>query len=247
MSAFLTSVRPRWTRVAAALLLAALPAWSVGQAAAAGQAQRVAEPTVTDAGASVEANAVVEEEITVADADAGTVLAARPTVVGDAPGPAAERVDTEDDIFAASVTRPAARCGACVAVADATLDQVRGGYSDAQGLRATFGIERATYINGNLVASGSVNIQDLRNITTAQAETLRSVLSGFNLVQNGPGNVAPAAGTVTAGTLIQNTLSDQTIVNRTVLSATTNSLQFLRAANAQTTLRDALTVPLGPR
>lgn len=249
-----------WRHAVLALLLAALPAWSAAQDAVlatgsaevsvtgrhAGEAAVRSSEATSAAGAEAAVADEAADEIAVPDDDAPTVRAAGP--IPSAVVPAAEAAsEAEANVFALNVAGPSAHCSPCASVPDPTLDQVRGGFSDSQGLVATFGIERATYINGNLVASGSVNIQDLRNITVAQAEQLRSVLSGFNLIQNGPGNTAPAAGTVASGTLIQNTLSDQTIVNRTVLNATTNSLQFVRAANAQTTLRDALTAPLGPR
>lgn len=252
--------RSRLRRGAASLLLllAALPGWGAVQEAPAAPAparpavvvERAGEPALgrlsTGAAdavppAPVQAAADDADEIAVADDDAPTVRAAGVAAAPAAPAAASAEPEAalDGNVFAANVV--------AAAVPDPVLDQVRGGFSDSQGLIATFGITRATYINGVLVAGGSVNIQDLRNITTAQAEQLRSVLSGFNLIQNGPGNVAPAPGTVTTGTLIQNSLNDQTIVNRTVLDASANSLQFIRAANAQTTLRDALTAPLGPR
>ncbi|MGR5342318.1 hypothetical protein ACPV50_20680, partial [Vibrio astriarenae] len=49
------------------------------------------------------------------------------------------------------------------AVSEDQLDDMRGGFDvpSAAGLRIAFGIDRAVYINGDLVASASVNIPDI--------------------------------------------------------------------------------------
>ncbi len=135
------------------------------------------------------------------------------------------------------------------AVEDATLDTMRGGFDDGQGLRASFGIERSTSINGTLVVSQSIQIPDLSRISTQQAAQLHSMLSGVTLISNGPGNAfTPSApGAPGGATIIQNSLDGQTIKSLTVINATTNSLGALQAANAAATLRNALIAPIVSR
>lgn len=132
------------------------------------------------------------------------------------------------------------------AVDEARLDGLRGGFDIAQGLRASFGIERTTTINGALVVSQSIQIADLSRVSADQAAQLQSLLSNVSLIRNGPGNTfAPIAGTVPGGaTVIQNTLDGQAIKSMTVINATTNSLGALQALNAAAALRNALIAPI---
>jgi hypothetical protein len=134
------------------------------------------------------------------------------------------------------------------AVNDTKLDAMRGGFETDAGLRLSFGIERATYINGNLVASSNVHIPDVSKLTAEQAQKLVAAVGTVNLVQNGPRNVFESnQSTQAAATVIQNTLNDQVIKNLTTLDTTTNSLQFLKNINSQSALRDALIAPIGNR
>lgn len=55
------------------------------------------------------------------------------------------------------------------------LDELRGGFEMA-GLQVSFGIERAVYVNGNLVVQTSLMIPDVSRITTEQAARLASAL-----------------------------------------------------------------------
>ena len=131
------------------------------------------------------------------------------------------------------------------AVPEATLDDMRGGFDvpSASGLRISFGIDRAVYINGDLVASASVNIPDVARMTAAQAQQLASVVNTGNLVQNGPNNVAPpevAAGASAAATVIQNSLNNQTLQAITTINAAVNSLPQYRQLNLANVLQGAL-------
>ncbi|MES2227998.1 MAG: hypothetical protein V4540_09525 [Pseudomonadota bacterium] len=127
-----------------------------------------------------------------------------------------------------------------VAVAETSLDRVRGGFS-VNGLNISFGIERAVYINGSLVTSTSMNVTELgqvvagRGLTTLDAGTIA-------LIQNGSGN-SVATGSLsptTIGTVIQNTLDGQKIQNVTVINATANSLGMFRSLNLHSSLRGAV-------
>lgn len=109
-------------------------------------------------------------------------------------------------------------------VADAALDALRGGYVDARGVFASFGIERTTLVGGQVVFSQSVRIADLGRASAGELAALRSMLGGSALLQNGR--------------------DGQTIRNAVVLDATTNTLGILQRHGASNALRDALIAPL---
>lgn len=152
---------------------------------------------------------------------------------------------------APEAARPAPDCpplSPCRALPAEQLDELRGGF-DRGGLQVSFGLERLTYVNDQLVARSAVELPDLRRITPEQAAEFSAEIGRVQLVQNGPGNVfvEPPAGSVLAGTVIQNTLNDQAIRHLTTLNATANSLQFLKNMNLQSVLQEALAAPLGLR
>ncbi|MEM5278210.1 flagellin [Cupriavidus taiwanensis] len=60
-------------------------------------------------------------------------------------------------------------------VAHDKLDDMRGGF-EMPGLQVSFGIERAVYINGDLVVATSINIPDVSRITADQAARLAATL-----------------------------------------------------------------------
>lgn len=131
-----------------------------------------------------------------------------------------------------------------VAIAEAALDGVRGGFDDGTGLRITFGIERAVYINGNLVTTTNFNVADLGKVSGGQAVPVAGEQPnvGLVLIQNGLGNIVhPGVAQAAAGTVIQNTLNDQHINSVTLVNATVNSLQVFRGMNLQSMLRSVVT------
>ena len=132
--------------------------------------------------------------------------------------------------------------GEVVAVRDEQLGDVRGGFTTPDGLKFSFGIERAVYINGNLSASTSLNMTDLGKISGGR--DIGSVVPGsaIAVIQNGPGNVFQG-GPVTAnslGTVIQNTLNNQNIQSVTTINATVNSLGILKSMNEQAAVQRAI-------
>jgi hypothetical protein len=133
------------------------------------------------------------------------------------------------------------------AVTDDRLDSMRGGFEIDSSLTVSFGIQRAVYVDGNLVTAASVTVPDLARITTAQADALRTSAGAVSLVQNGVGNAydtgaMPAAA---VATVIQNSLNNQEIRSLTVIDATVNTLGALKALNFATSMRDALNVAAG--
>jgi hypothetical protein len=131
-------------------------------------------------------------------------------------------------------------------VSNRRLDEMRGGFDLGSGLLVSFGITRAVYINGDLVATNSFTIKDFSKLTPDQVQIVSQQASALNLVQNGSGNTFnPAAIASSPATFIQNTLDNQHIQNQTIITASANSLAMIRGMNALTTLRDALNGSLG--
>lgn len=132
--------------------------------------------------------------------------------------------------------------GHVVALSSDKLDEVRGGFVTDGGLKISFGIERAVYLNGSLVTTTSLNIADLSKIAGGQAQVTANGAGSLGLVQSGTGNVfAPGSFSSTAaGTIIQNTLDNQKIKTITTIDAVVNSSGILRAINLQSSMRSAI-------
>lgn len=131
---------------------------------------------------------------------------------------------------------------ASMPVSDGRLADCRGGFDLGGGLVASFGISRAIYINGNLVANVSVNIPDLARIDGAQASALAALANGVTLIHNGPGNFADPASfnRATGAIVIQNTLDNQQIQALTTLNTTVRNLNQFSSLNIANSLQQAL-------
>lgn len=131
------------------------------------------------------------------------------------------------------------------AIDAATLDEVRGGFELAgSNLKLSFGIERAVYINGELVASTVLNVKDLKLMAGAGGAPL-TLPAGSNgalgIIQNGVGNnVTTQLSPNLAGTVIQNTLNGQTIQNVTTINASVNSIQVMRSMSVQSAIQNGI-------
>ena len=132
-------------------------------------------------------------------------------------------------------------------VGDDALDEARGGFDLGNGLVASFGIDRAVYINGNLVTSTSFNVPDVAHMTTQQAQAMASALNSVSVTQVGPGNTFDPSSLRhgLGATVIQNTLNDQHIQSITTINTSTNSLNVLRQQNFQDALQQAQLQSLG--
>lgn len=137
---------------------------------------------------------------------------------------------------------------AAMPVSDASLADCRGGFDLESGLVASFGIDRAIYINGNLVANVSVDISDLARIDDTQAKALATLVNGATLVRNGPGNfIDPASfNRATGAIVIQNTLDNQRIQALTALNTTVRNLNQFTSMNVANSLQQALIRSRGP-
>lgn len=144
-------------------------------------------------------------------------------------------------VFEADEARMSPLQGMRVAVADARLDDLRGGF-ETDGLKVSFGIERAVYINGNLVTSTSLNVADLNRLTAGQAQAMGLDRSTLGIIQSGPNNTfSPGQiGASSVATVIQNTLNDQRIQGITQINATVNSLDLVRRTGIQQNIQNAL-------
>jgi len=152
-----------------------------------------------------------------------------------------------------------------IALEDEALNEIRGGFSTADGLQVAFGIERAVFVNGNLVTTSNfnINLSDLGKLTqnlgpnstlnpgntgagttSANPELALNIpqSNGMAVIQNGTGNSFQPGAILpsTLGTVIQNTLDNQKLQNVTFIQATVNSLNLLKSINMQNTVQDAI-------
>ncbi len=136
-----------------------------------------------------------------------------------------------------------------LAVNEADLDNMRGGFDTDAGLKVSVGIQRAVYINGNLSTTNGFNIADVGKLTNGQTGLSNTTAGTINLVQNGPGNTFQPGPMpqVTTATVIQNTLNNQNIQSLTIINATTNSSGMFKGINFQSSLQDAVQNAVGSR
>jgi len=166
--------------------------------------------------------------------------------------PDAVQANAEDVAMPAHEARaddadPAWASADLVAVSETRLDDMRGGFDLPSGLVVSFGISRAAFVNGNLVAQSSFNIPDIATMTTQQAQMLASANTGA-LVQVGPHNsVQQGALPGLTGAVIQNSLNNQQIQALTTINTSVNSLGAFKAMNVLSTLNSALADVVRPR
>ena len=124
-----------------------------------------------------------------------------------------------------------------VPVDPARLADMRGGLLMPSGLSLSFGIERLVYVNGQLVASATLQIADVGRMTADQANALAAINAGM-VVQVGGGNrIDPGAGNTL---IIQNTLDGQDIRALTTLNIGVDTLATLQELNTYDALHSAL-------
>ena len=128
------------------------------------------------------------------------------------------------------------------AIAPERLGTMRGGFQLPGGLVLSFGVERAVWVNGALVASTRVQIADLARMTPQQARQLQAFQQGMG-VQVGPGNVIVAPGS--GALVIQNTRDHQAIRALTTLSVDVGTLGTFQQVNAFDTVQAAVLAGIG--
>jgi len=127
-------------------------------------------------------------------------------------------------------------------VADSDLAQMRGGFETTNNglpLSFTFGIERTTFLNGQLVSTTTIAIPTLPFGSNAQVSGSAD-FNPISLIQNGSGNVfslpGSGSGLGSVMTVIQNSLDNQEIRNVTVINASITSRDFIRSLAVQSAL-----------
>lgn len=113
-----------------------------------------------------------------------------------------------------------------VPVSAQRLEACRGGFELGNGLVAALNVERLVSINGNLVSSSRLNLDEMSRLSAAQAQAAQAAM---------------------AGQVIQNSASGQLIRSQTTITTTVNSLSLLKTLNFEGSLRDALSAAAGPR
>jgi len=159
--------------------LAALPETPITDAA------RAAEPAVAE---PVIAEPVAEAPARVVPVDKATVARFHPS--GDSLEAAMSMATREPEAQVAEARKGMAKWKP---VAQARLDESRGGFDVGGGLQVGFGIDRAVFVNGALAVATSITIPNISNITSAQAAQLAQALAPVTVAVTGANSVASAA------------------------------------------------------
>jgi hypothetical protein len=127
------------------------------------------------------------------------------------------------------------------ALAAIELDELRGGFVSADGLRISIGIERAVFINNELVSTMMLRIPDVADIVARGAAAVELQGSPVTVVQNGPNNtvsqsVMDSLGAGGVATIIQNSLDNQAIRGVTTINATVSGASSLGLTEALSSL-----------
>lgn len=131
-----------------------------------------------------------------------------------------------------------------VAVPAERLDGLRGGFVMPSGLLMSFGIERAVYVDGQLVATARFNIPNIATMTADEASALAGIQDTM-LVQVGGGNTFVPNGM--GGLVIQNTVDNIDIRALTTISVASSTLGMFQDLNSNAALQGALlNAPGGP-
>lgn len=137
--------------------------------------------------------------------------------------------------------------GRALALGDASLDEVRGGFDvPGSNLKYSFGIERAVFINGELIARTVLRLQDLgtvtgRGVPAQELTALNGAPATLDVIQRGEGNnFTTQVGPDMVGTVIQNTMDNQKIQHVTTINASVNSMQVLRAMSVQSAVQSGI-------
>ena len=146
----------------------------------------------------------------------------------------------------ADVEAASADFGVYAAVSDKELDGMRGGFllvEDSASFKINFGLRRETYINGELVASTALSVEQVG--MGLQGMLSNEQLNQINLVQNGLQNTFVAHQAMDTvrpsfATVIQNSLDGQMIRNVNVIDAQIQSLDLAQANALQSSFTEML-------
>lgn len=218
---------------AAPIAAAVRPAAPVAAAAAGTNAVAIAMPVSLAMPRELPAAGGAEASLTTIAEQVPVVL----VIAGGADAPVSARAWVDETV--------AAPFGALAALDHGSLDEIRGGFEPADSqLRFSFGIERAVFINGELITTTVLNLRDLQwtvGVGPAPEVATSGLAGAVGVIQNGGGNAVPAQlGADLAGTVIQNTLDNQAIQTVTTVNAAVNSAQILRTMSVQSAVQNGL-------
>ncbi len=125
------------------------------------------------------------------------------------------------------------------ALSDSELDQIRGGFEINNGglpLAFSFGIEQATFVNGQLVAATTLVQSELSSALSSIGTGIGS-FNPITVIQNGPGNVASLPRIqdlpLSVMSVVQNSLDSQAINTLTVINASITIQEQMRSLELQ--------------
>jgi len=126
-----------------------------------------------------------------------------------------------------------------IPASDQELSAMRGGFLIDDGLLVSFGIERATYVNGLLDTASNLTFSRIDGVAGLQQSA--SALPGANsvkVIQIGPaGSNTFTSGSLAASalpggfTVIQNSLNNQIVNNITTINASVANMNLFRSLN----------------
>lgn len=111
------------------------------------------------------------------------------------------------------------------------LATIRGGFDLGDGLEVSFGIQRAVYVDGNLVTYLNVSIPDIAHITAQQATSLAEALGTID-VQVGSGNTFTPSITTQAGAASVAQNVTQTVTQALAQGASSSAVGNVGSAGA---------------
>lgn len=129
--------------------------------------------------------------------------------------------------------------GGLAPVGSGQLERLRGGFDARNGLQFSFAIERAVVINGELVATTRLVLNDLTPLLTGGRPDVQLLGAVRDIVQNGLGNfVAPPPGAIQAQT--------QAAIAQALTPPAVTSPPVVAAANAAPAASPPATLPASP-
>ena len=124
-------------------------------------------------------------------------------------------------------------CPDCVALTAEELDEARGALLLADGLEVSFGLERATLVNGQVESVTTLNTM----ISAGELISLDLQRTAPNLIQIGENNALSAAALSSLSatglnSVIQNSADQQLIQNLTTIDIVVRNIEFDSTANS---------------
>lgn len=127
-------------------------------------------------------------------------------------------------------------------VIEQELDSMRGGFTSADGLEFSFGIEQAVFIDGVLQLATNLDALQITNMLRKQvtpSNTDPMVAQGLNIMQSDFSTVTMAVDGIGSriDTIIQNSENQRVIDSITLINASVSSLGLFRELNLLDTLQ----------